>query len=288
MNRRYACRILAVGMPAAVAVSALFPVTAGWFFADDFYWLQFAGSAGSSPVDLLTHRFFNYYRPVINCLFRLEYTWAHLNAAPRYVLNLVMYAASTGLLVAWLNRLTGRIPIAVATGVLFGLGARHVEAVTWISGRTDLTAVLFFLTAMLLIPPLEAFPSPQRASGRFRTCLSVAALICAGLSKETPVVTPLIIYLVDRRESPVHPRLLHWFHSRMPWIATGIALTVLHTVMQSIGNVAWTRLGPPITLMGAAKNLIGGTALAALQNVPSWFRWDGNGWIACSILALVA
>ncbi len=98
---QYKALIVAL-IPASVGLIVMYPIAENWFFADDFYWMYFGLKALESPELIITHTFFNYYRPIVNMIFSLEILWAGLSAIPRHVLNLSIHLATSSLIALWI------------------------------------------------------------------------------------------------------------------------------------------------------------------------------------------
>ena len=65
-----------------------------------------------------------------------------------HLTNVLLFAASSGLLHALVRRWTGRSGIAFATTLLWALYPARVESVAWITERKDVLSGLFFLAGL--------------------------------------------------------------------------------------------------------------------------------------------
>src|SRR6516225_2898371 len=65
-----------------------------------------------------------------------------------HLANILFHAASTGLLLALLCQLTGRLWPSASVAALFGLHPLHVESVAWVAERKDVLSTLFFLLTL--------------------------------------------------------------------------------------------------------------------------------------------
>ena len=113
-----------------------------------------------------------------------------------HVLNLLLHAANTLLLVAVARRI-GANPIAAGiAGAVFLCWPTQIEAVAWTSGMFDVAMTAAVLGALLLTAPED--PPARQLAG-------LGCLLLALLSKETAVAFPLLWLtcylprLVDRR-----------------------------------------------------------------------------------------
>ncbi len=129
--------------------------------------------------------------------------------------NVLLFAASSGLLYALVRRWTGRSGIAFATTLLWALHPARVESVAWISERKDVLSGLFFLLGLWFYtvgrdqPPRSASVAtgkPQVRGVRLTACrLPPAAFIffawlCmlfGGMAKQIVIVMPAALVLLD-------------------------------------------------------------------------------------------
>jgi hypothetical protein len=124
-----------------------------------------------------------YYRPLVTASFVLFQTAAEQHAA-----NLLLHAINA-LLLFMLARRSGGSPLRAAALVLaWAIHPRLAEAVTWVSGRTDLLATTFLLGALLAWP---AAPLPSRVHDVLRRVVAAALLAGGMLAKEIAVAGAL-------------------------------------------------------------------------------------------------
>ena len=161
------------------------PSLTQWFFTDDFYWINFGKISQNNLQLLLTHQFFNYYRPIVNISFNFDYLFWGLDAYFRHFFNVAIHLFSVILFMNLLLKMKFQ-PISAAAGaLLFGLTPAGCEAVIWISGRTDLLSMLFFLSATVLVIDLDNI-------NRYKTYLAAFLIIMAVFSKESASVWPVV------------------------------------------------------------------------------------------------
>ena len=132
-----------------------------------------------------------------------------------HLTNVLLFAASSGLLYALVRRWTGRSGIAFATTLLWALHPARVESVAWISERKDVLSGLFFLLGLWFYtvgreqPPRSASVAtgkPQVRGVRPTACrLPPAAFIffawlcmlLGGMAKQIVIVMPVALILLD-------------------------------------------------------------------------------------------
>ena len=138
--------------------------------------------------------------------------------------NVLLFAASVGLLFALVRRWTGRTGVAFATALLWALHPARVESVAWITERKDVLSGLFFLLGLWFYtvgreginpvatkrdPPVEAAPGRGRPGSiehqsptthHQRTTLFVLSWLCmllGGMAKQIVIVMPVALILLD-------------------------------------------------------------------------------------------
>jgi Flp pilus assembly protein TadD len=108
-----------------------------------------------------------------------------------HLTNVVLHAASTGLLYLALVRLTGWAGRSAAATVLWAVHPLRVESVAWISERKDVLSVLFMMLALL------AYDRYCRRPGVYRYLWVALAMLGSLLCKPTLVTLPALLLLLD-------------------------------------------------------------------------------------------
>lgn len=164
-----------------------------------------AGPAGAGP--LLTTGYWEAvqgasarvreYRPLLMLTFLAQRLTTGRSAAPMHALNLLLHALTCALIYAVLRR---RLPAAAGAGALaFAVMPVHVEAVTALTGRSELLTAALLLGAWLLLD--ETAPPRRTAPG-------LALFSAALFVKEHALLFPLFLALSD------------WTFARaLPWSA---------------------------------------------------------------------
>lgn len=162
------------------------------FIADDYGWIAHHRDVGS--LDALRRIFvetpMGFYRPVVSLSFFFNH--AMFGTAPiGYALTNLALALGIAAAVFGLTRTLGGTRMAGIFGA--GLWMFNVHgvgmALTWISGRTSLLATLFAVLAAI-------------ASARRRGWLAAVCTLAALLSKEEPILLPVVLgtwVAIDRR-----------------------------------------------------------------------------------------
>ena len=194
----------------------------------------------------------NFYRPLQFACYWALYRVGGPNPAVFHLLNLLVYAASAGL-VYWLARkLFSNDIVAFAGALLWALHPVHVEAVAWISALPDVGFVFFTLLAFLCFLRAEL----GNAKSFRKHALAAASFFVALFFKEMALSFPFLLlaywFFLGKPESWSR-RLLRW----LPYVAATVAyLVVRHLALGYLtqGGHLW---GISLRVAGAAVALLG-------------------------------
>ena len=134
----------------------------------------------------------HYYRPLITLTFFLDLQIWGLHPLGFHLTNVLAHAAVTLAVLAVARRTLDGEPAAAICALAFALHPLHTESVSFVSGRTDVIATLFFLLALLAY---------ERGRARERwgsIAWSLAAYLLALLAKEVAIALPVVLMLWDR------------------------------------------------------------------------------------------
>ncbi len=155
-------------------------LTRGWVLPID------AGGAWWTPHGLAVE----YFRPLVVVSFAIDRWLYGDHAAGYHLTNLLMHVGSTLLVWAIARRVLGAGIGAWASAALFAIHPCHVQAVSWISGRTDVLAALFYMAALALYLESRARPGARAALA----ILSVLAFLVALTAKEMAITFPIVVF----------------------------------------------------------------------------------------------
>jgi hypothetical protein len=200
---------------AATSTIVYYPSLKGFFVSDDFDLINAIRMHGPWSVWTFHAGFF---RPVISLSIFADYSIWRLNPVGYKLTNVVIHILNSILVIlsAWL--LTSRPAIerqisvtgSIAAGVIFALLPAHAEAVSWISGRTDVICTFFALGAWC------AFLVYGQKHKTIYWAASSLAFTLALFSKEAAISLPLIMGL--------YVLYAHITKQKVRWLAKG-ALT---------------------------------------------------------------
>lgn len=166
-----------------------------YFLSDDFR-LIYAAAHGNKSVfscwlsNWVGSRSGGFYRPLIIISLYFNYLLGGLNPLGYHLTNILFHFFSSVLVYLICSNLfsspnTKRI--AFLATLFFAIHPRHTEAVSWISGRTDVICATFFLLAFLLYLKFK-----QKGSGLFLV-FSLLSFLGSLTAKEMAVSLPLLI-----------------------------------------------------------------------------------------------
>ena len=227
----------------AGAVLLLVAICYGNTLGNDFVWDdRLSALTPASAATILTRRTGAYYRPVVMLSFAADRTLWGRNPVGWHVTNVACHAAVAWLVGTLAVALGTTGGVALASALLFAAHPVQTEAVTYISGRTDVLCALFVLLALLAWRRARHGPDVWAWA-------STLAIGLALLAKESAALVAPVLLMPCAHPGPTRPRPL------LPLLATGAWL------------VAW------ITAGGAGSGLRGlgerlpAIGIAALENL---------------------
>jgi hypothetical protein len=141
----------------------------------------------------------NYYRPLTSIQLYMELRIAEREPWLLHAVSLLIHLANTALVFLLGRRLVTRFGAPGGNGeasrtipwlaaAIYGFHPALTESVSWIAARSDLT-VSFFLLACMVLGIGRATP--------LRVLALALLFFCAGLSKESAIVLPILFVLID-------------------------------------------------------------------------------------------
>lgn len=130
-------------------------------------------------------------RPVVNLSFALNYAADGRDEGGYHAVNVAIHLACGLVLFGIASRLLGSADLGFASALIWTVHPLNTEAVSYVTQRTESLMALFFLVTVYA--SMRALRQPGRWT-------PVAAVACAlGMaSKETMVVAPIVVLLLDR------------------------------------------------------------------------------------------
>lgn len=197
---------LPLALLAAVGVTLSAVNLNSYFLQDDFYFIRYLHF--NTPQILDGQRAFAwfielwsgenpqtsgavFFRPLVQLVFLADYLVWGLNPFGYHLTNLVLHVLTTFQVYILAQLLTHRRLTALLAGLFFVAAPGPLEAVSWISGRTDLLGSLFYLTALV------SFILYRQQSRRIFSLLGPISFVLALGAKEMAVTLPLVLVLYD-------------------------------------------------------------------------------------------
>src|SRR5437773_1312929 len=160
---------------------------------------------GWTPLRWMWTTHLGHYIPLTWMTLGLDYLLWGMHPLGYHLTNLLLHAANAVVFFFVVRRLlTLALPspsehgyaLAVSSGVaalVFAIHPLRVESVAWVTERRDVLSGLFYLLTILLY--LRAREREERGRGWY--WLSVAAFVCALLSKSMVVNLPVVLLILD-------------------------------------------------------------------------------------------
>jgi len=192
----------ATSLVAALVAAAAYVATLGYDFVWDdtlliqqswrlHHWQELPSLLGShfwSEVGEASH----YYRPLVTLSFFLDVRVWGLNPFGFHLTNVLAHVAVTLAVLAVARRAMGSGLAAPICALAFALHPLHTESISFVSGRTDVIATLFFLLALL------AYDRGRERERWVWIAWSLGAYFLALLAKEVAIALPAVLAVWDR------------------------------------------------------------------------------------------
>ncbi|MEY5025525.1 MAG: hypothetical protein RLZZ244_1053, partial [Verrucomicrobiota bacterium] len=207
-----------------------------------------------------THPHYSNWHPLTTLSFMLDATLFKENGAGFHIHNLLLHAATPGLLFLALRQLTGSLWRSAFAAALFAVHPLRVESVVWITERKDVLSGLFLMATLWAYAAYAKAPSLRRF-------LPVALLFACGLlSKSILVTVPALLLLLDfwplRRFQPEpHDSLASLWNKARPLFLEKIPLILL-----SLGSCVATVLSVDLR-----RPMSPPPFLQRLEYIPVWW-----------------
>jgi protein O-mannosyl-transferase len=203
------------------------------------------------------------YRPLTTSSFALDWAVSGGRAAWFHFMNAVWNATVCTLVLLFLARIVS-MPAALVGALLFAAHPVHVEAVANGVGRAEVMGAAFVMAAILLWPQPRASRTGLRLTG-------VAALfLFALLTKESTIMLPALLILVDVGSGHLRPRTARaWLRSRAAALVSLAAVAAGYLIVRAmvLGALAPARFDAALEVTAGA-----GRILTALQAWPVILR----------------
>ena len=174
-----------------VAVALIYaPAAGGYFFNDDFQWLQSAYRFEPARVFHLGN-YDHFYRPVIETYFYLGYRLFGCDARGFHLLSIGIHLLVIGAVYLFSRALTKSRARAAVSAVFFAVLPGFADAIAWISAIADqLPALWYVLTLWLFLLYLQG-------RGRWYYVLALVTYVTCLLTHETSATLPVMMVALE-------------------------------------------------------------------------------------------
>jgi len=145
-----------------------------------------------------------YYRPLLEFFYRLEYRLFGLAPAYYHAVNIAGHALNGVLLLALFLRLGIPMRLAWMSAALFLVHPAQTEAVTCVSGISNILSSIFILAGLLLLTSRRSAVLSEGWRAGVNLALAMLCYVLALLAKESSVVFIGLFFLIE------------WFSRRYP------------------------------------------------------------------------
>ncbi len=245
---------LLIIVPALLILSALLYMgTADYaFLKDDFRLIvenprikdieAFSESIGSKFFSFPDFPYLHYWRPLSLFTFYADYQLWGLAPKGYHLFNIVLNSLNVLLVFLLFYFISGKIVYGLFISLFFAIHPSHVEAVTWISGRTDLLSAFFVLSALLF------FILYLKTKRKLYYGLTLLCFIPGLLSKENAVFFPLLAlftlllsnYATDTSHEPkaiIKKPILYGLRITLPFWLLVIIYIILHNQFSGVQSI---------------------------------------------------
>lgn len=216
---------------------------------------SFINSIGSKFFTFPDFPYLHYWRPMSLFSFYGDHTLWGLNPAGYHLSNILINAFNALLIFLVFYALFNKIDYAFLAALFFSFHPSHVEAVSWISGRTDLLAAFFILAAVLFFILFLKKKKP------FFFVMTAFCFMPALLSKENAVLFPLLaLALVFMVPTVEKGKKLKNVLLTLPFWMMNIVYIIFHTrvsgVQGVLANFSWKDIFVIFKTIGAYTRII--------------------------------
>lgn len=176
------------------------------------------------------------YRPITTLSYALDYLFWKLDVFGYHLGNVLIHSFNAILLLLFLYALFGDIWIAAFASLFFALHPVQTEVVSWISGRSSVLFLFFYLSALLFYV-------------RGRMLPSIAMFGLSLLSKEMAVTLPLLLVAYDIH-FPGKETLRRRIYKYIPYFVMVAAFILIRAfVLKRVSQCGWWGDSPYYTFL---------------------------------------
>ena len=179
-----------------------------------------------------------FYRPLITLSVAIDTALGGGGPFIPLLMNVVVHVANAMLLLGLLRRFSGMWAAFAAT-LFWALHPGHAEAVSWMIGRVDTHATLFYLATIVLLLRWQ----------EGRTCCiwpAVVTFVLGGMTKEVCLTAPAAVWLITAARAPSGQRTRSATRATAPflWALTAVLAVRWLCLGEVIGGYAAHQIAP--------------------------------------------
>lgn len=181
----------------AVIIVLYYPSFDHYFWGDDFRSIQLAKD-DFSLYRIFVMRFIGadrvhiFYRPITEDIFhKISYALTGLDPLGYRLLSLVVFMANNFFVYTIAQSLTKRNDAALVAAICYASRCAHLLAIYWVNGICDIGSAFFILSSVWF------YMRFCKSGNRLYYGFSLLFLVLALMSKETGLILPLLILLVE-------------------------------------------------------------------------------------------
>ena len=234
------CLAGALGLTGAV----YFPITRGYFFADDFANLQWI--ANGAGLRYLLAPYGGHILVVRNAIFWLFYSAFGMRAAPWFWSVWATHLLNVALLFALLRTITGTAPLAGLGAALWGVAPANEGSLAWYAAYGHAVAASLVLLVLTCVARRVREPRPVSASEALGWDAALLAASCSfGVAIGVAVAFPVVVRLLFGPERITRS-------GRIALLALPVALLFTYVAVHWLSGPAYAR-GLAYALAGATR-----------------------------------
>ena len=201
-------------LPLALSAYVYHPITAGYFYADDF--LNLYRIVNADLLDYLLRPHGGHLLFARNALFYLFFQAFGMHAGLYLWAVLITHLVNVALLFGVIDRLTDSAPLAAFGAALWGASPLHAEALVWYSVYGQVVVGTILLLILFQAAGVARRSRPlTRVDMVLWPVLLVLGCTCFGIGIGVAIVAPAVLFLLLPR-SP-----------RAAWLCVGLAVIAL-------------------------------------------------------------
>jgi len=131
------------------------------------------------------------YRPFTAFSYSINYFFSRLDVFYYHLTSVLLHSLCAALLFLFLYAVFGDLFVAVTASLLFACHPVQTEAVSWISGRSSVLSLFFYLIAFM------SYVFYRKTSARRYLACSVVSYAVSVFSKEMAISLPLLLIVYD-------------------------------------------------------------------------------------------